>query len=100
MTSVDKKENIKHSKLRQLQVFQKVEYGGGPIFKVVLECEKVNLFLSISAAYNLISCRKVSENTQKSKLRPGGFLEHRPIFAGNSRSTDISQLRVGKTYNM
>ena len=40
MTCVDKKENIKHSKLRQLQVFQKVEYGGGPIFKVVLQCSK------------------------------------------------------------
>ena len=38
MTCGDKKENIKHSKLRQLQMFQKVEYGGGPIFKVVLEC--------------------------------------------------------------
>ena len=24
--------------LRQLQMFQKVEFGGGPIFKVVLEC--------------------------------------------------------------
>ena len=23
---------------RHLQMFQKVEYGGGPIFKVVLEC--------------------------------------------------------------
>ena len=33
----------------------------------------------------------------KSKLRPGGFLQHLPIFAGNSRSTGISQLRAGKT---
>merc|ERR1712004_860455 len=33
----------------------------------------------------------------KSKLRPGGFLLHRPIFAGNSRFTGISQLRAGKT---
>ena len=24
--------------MRQLQMFQKVESGGGPIFKVVLEC--------------------------------------------------------------
>ena len=24
--------------MRQLQMFQKVEYGGGPIFKVVQEC--------------------------------------------------------------
>ena len=24
--------------MRQLQMFQKVEYDGGPIFKVVLEC--------------------------------------------------------------
>ena len=31
------------------------------------------------------------------KLWPKGFLEHRPIFAGNSRSTGISQLRAGKT---
>ena len=33
----------------------------------------------------------------KSKLRPGGFLLHRPIFAGNLRFTGISQLRAGKT---
>ena len=33
----------------------------------------------------------------KSKLRPANFLLHRPIFAGNSRSTGISQLRAGKT---
>ena len=26
--------------MRQLQMFQKVEYGGGPIFKVALECKK------------------------------------------------------------
>ena len=24
--------------MRQLQMFEKVEYGGGPIFNVVLEC--------------------------------------------------------------
>ena len=28
---------VKHN-MGQLQMFQKVEYGGGPIFKVVLEC--------------------------------------------------------------
>ena len=28
---------VKHN-MRQLQMFQKVEYDGGPIFKVVLEC--------------------------------------------------------------
>ena len=28
---------VKHN-MRQLQMFQKIEYGGGPIFKVVLEC--------------------------------------------------------------
>ena len=33
----------------------------------------------------------------KSKLRPAKFLEHLPIFAGNSRFTGISQLRAGKT---
>ena len=32
-----------------------------------------------------------------SKLSPPNFLEHPPIFAGNSRSTGISQLRAGKT---
>ena len=32
-----------------------------------------------------------------SKLWPANFLEHLPIFAGNSRSTGISQLRAGKT---
>ena len=31
------------------------------------------------------------------KLWPKGFGWHRPIFAGNSRSTGISQLRAGKT---
>ena len=48
------------------QMFQKVESGGGPIFKVVLEFKKgvLNLFLSISMAYNVISCQKVAENTQ------------------------------------
>ena len=33
----------------------------------------------------------------RSKLWPANFLEHLPIFAGNSRSTGISQLRAGKT---
>merc|ERR1711973_962742 len=33
----------------------------------------------------------------KSKLRPAKFLEHLPIFAGNSHFTGISQLRAGKT---
>ena len=32
----------------------------------------------------------------KSKLWPLGFLEHLPIFAGNSHFTCISQLRAGK----
>ena len=48
----------------------KVEYGGGPIFKVVLECLKgvPELFLSTSMAYNVISCQKVAENTQILKI--------------------------------
>merc|ERR1712012_461475 len=33
----------------------------------------------------------------KSKLRPAKFLEHLPIFAGNSHFTGISQLWAGKT---
>ena len=33
----------------------------------------------------------------KSKLWPPSFLQHLPIFAGNSRFTGISQLRAGKT---
>ena len=33
----------------------------------------------------------------KSKLWPLGFSLHRPIFAGNSHFTGISQLRAGKT---
>ena len=33
----------------------------------------------------------------KSKLWPLSFFQHLPIFAGNSRSTVISQLRAGKT---
>ena len=56
--------------MRHLQMFQKVEYGGGPIFKVVLECLKgvLNLFLSISMAFNVMTCRKVAENTQNLKI--------------------------------
>ena len=52
------------------QMFQKVESGRGPIFKVVLECLKgcMNYFLSISMAYNVISCQKVAENTQILKI--------------------------------
>ena len=51
-------------------MFQRGEYGGGPIFKVVLEYKKgvMNLFLSISLAYNVISCRKVAENTKILKI--------------------------------
>ena len=50
-------------------MFQKVESGEGPIFKVVLECFGVlNLFLPISMANNVISCRKVAENTQIVKI--------------------------------
>ena len=33
----------------------------------------------------------------KSKLWPWYFFQHRPTFAGNSRSTGISQLWAGKT---
>ena len=52
------------------QMCGKVEYGGGPIFKVVLEIKKgvLNLFLSISMAYNVISCQKVAEYTQILKI--------------------------------
>ena len=51
-------------------LFQKVESNGAPFFKVVLQCKKgaLNLFLSISMAYNVISCRKVAENTQIVKI--------------------------------
>ena len=54
----------------QLLLLGKFEYVGGPIFKVVLECQKgvLNLFLSISMAYNVISCQKVAENTQILKI--------------------------------
>ena len=56
--------------MTQLLLLGKVEYGGGPIFKVVLACSKgvLNLFLSISMAYNVISCQKVAENTQILKI--------------------------------
>ena len=33
----------------------------------------------------------------REKKSPGGLLLHRPIFAGNSHFTGISQLRAGKT---
>ena len=61
---------MKEEHMRQLQMFQKVEYGGGPIFKVVLEVEKgvLNLFLSISMPYNVISCRKIAKNTHILKV--------------------------------
>ena len=54
----------------------------------------------------LVLCKDVRNINKKishedfalnSKLWPGGFLLHLPIFAGNSRSTSISQLRAGKT---
>ena len=63
-------EYFKKMNMRQLQMFQKVEYGGRPILKVVLKCLKcvLNLFLSISIAYNVISCQKVAENTQILKI--------------------------------
>ena len=52
------------------QMLGKVESGGGPIFKVVLECQKgvLILFLPRSMAYNVISCQKVAENTQILKI--------------------------------
>ena len=53
--------------MTQLQMFQKVEYGWGPIFKVVKK-GVLNLFLYISMAYNVISCQKVAENTQILKI--------------------------------
>ena len=51
-------------------MFWELECNGGPIFKVVLECKKgvLNFFLSISMAYNVISCQKVAENTQILKI--------------------------------
>ena len=52
------------------QMLGKVESGGETIFKVVLECLKRRSepFLSISMAYNVISCQKVAENTQILKI--------------------------------
>ena len=52
------------------QMLGKVESGGGPIFKVVLECQKgvLNLFLSISLAYDVISCSKITEIAQNFKI--------------------------------
>ena len=53
----------------------------------------------ISEFVKTYSCIKLLGNytAAKSKLRPCNFLLHRPILAGNSRSTGISQLRAGKT---
>ena len=36
----------------------------------------------------------------RSKLWPNNFGKHRPIFAGNSRSTGIYQLRAGNEANI
>ena len=49
------------------QMLGKVESGGGPIFKSVKK-GVLNLFLSISMAFNVISCRKYAENTQILKI--------------------------------
>ena len=63
-------DNVNKADMRQLQMFQKVEYGGGPISKWFQSVKKgvLNLFLSISMAYNVISCQKVAENTQILKI--------------------------------
>ena len=56
--------------MRQLQMFQKVEYGEGRFKKWFQSVKKgvLNLFLSIPMAYNVISCRKVAENAQILKI--------------------------------
>ena len=48
----------------------KVESGGGPIFKVVLDYISMAYIygIYISMAYNVISCQKVAENTQILKI--------------------------------
>ena len=46
------------------QMLGKVESGGGPSAKKGV----LNLFLSITMAYNVISCQKVAENTQILKI--------------------------------
>ena len=52
------------------QMLGKVESGGGPIFKVVLECQKrcSEHFLIYIYGIQEISCRKVAENTQNLKI--------------------------------
>ena len=44
-----------------------------------------------------MSSMYIKKYSQESKLRPCNSLLNRPILAGNSRSTGISQLRAGKT---
>ena len=60
-----------HLDTSHLLMFQKAESDGGLFFKVVKRCSVVNLFLSISVAYNVISCRKVAENTKILKIAKG-----------------------------
>ena len=57
--------------MTQLQMFQKVEYMVSKDFQVGsigLKKGVLNLFLPISMTYNVISCRKVAENTQILKI--------------------------------
>ena len=53
--------------MRQLQMLSMVE-GRFSSGSRVLKKGVLNLFLSISMAYNVISCQKVAENTQILKI--------------------------------
>ena len=62
---------ITEAHMTHSQMYQKVESGGGPIFNVVQECLKRSsepFLIYIYMAYNVISCRKVAENTQILKI--------------------------------
>ena len=56
--------------MMHLQMLRRRRCNGGPIFKVVPDCSNglMNLFLSVSLAYNVTSCRKSQSQSQIMKI--------------------------------
>ena len=75
-----------------------VEWLSSPIFpcSVVVRPEMVT-FSPPPLLFIYVKKFSLEDFALWSKLWPANFWLHRPIFAGNSRSTRISQLRAGKT---
>ena len=62
--------NVNQSKVGRCRCSRKLSLVEGPFFKWFESVKRgvLNLFLSISMAYNVISCQKVAENTQILKI--------------------------------